>query len=99
MDPHTVFSVLIASIILAAGILTAIGAWMDGCFEGFQFMRAFNSFQIVAAFVAWPFLIAWLQDATFRGAPVAFYAACALYVVAFFAMVFCVYKKLGKEEK
>lgn len=54
-------------------------------------MRLFNSFQIVAAFVAWPFLVNWLQDASFRGASAAFYAACALYVVAFGAMVACVY--------
>ena len=41
-------------------------------------------------FVAWPFLIAWLQDANFQGASAAYYAACALYLVAFGAMVFCV---------
>ncbi len=46
-------------------------------------MALFNAFQIVAAFVAWPFLISWLTTAEFRGAAVAFYAACALYVVAF----------------
>lgn len=62
-------------------------------------MRLFNSFQIVAAFVAWPFLIACLNDATFRGALVAFYAACALYVVAFFAMVACVYDSIGGLDK
>ena len=50
-------------------------------------MKLFNSFQLVAAFVAMPFLIMWLQDATFRGAAAAFYAAAALYVVAFASMV------------
>lgn len=60
-------------------------------------MRVFNSFQIVAAFVGWPFLVAWLQDATFRGASVAFYASCALYVIAFGAMVWSVYETLGKK--
>lgn len=59
-------------------------------------MRLFNSFQIVAAFVAWPFLISWLSDAEFRGAAVAFYAACALYVVAFGAMVGAVFTSLEK---
>jgi hypothetical protein len=56
-------------------------------------MRLFNSFQIVAAFVAWPFGIAWLgqNPAAFTGAGVAFYAACALYVIAFGAMVGAVY--------
>ena len=59
-------------------------------------MRLFNSFQITAAFVAWPFLINYLSDATFRWAGVAFYAACGLYVVAFGAMVACVYVAVEK---
>ena len=54
-------------------------------------MRLFNSFQITAAFVAWPFGIAWLSNAQFAGAAAAFYAACALYVIAFGAMVGAVY--------
>ena len=55
-------------------------------------MRLFNSFQIVAAFVAWPFGIAWLNNhQDFTGASAAFFAACALYVVAFGAMVGCVW--------
>ena len=53
-------------------------------------LKIFNSFQIVAAFVAWPFLISYLSGATFQGATSAFYAACALYVIAFGAMVVCV---------
>jgi hypothetical protein len=55
-------------------------------------VRLFNSFQIVAAFVAWPFLIAWLHGAEFRGASAAFIAACVLYVVAFAAMTGAVYE-------
>jgi len=55
-------------------------------------MRLFNSFQIVAAFVAWPFGIAWLSNhQDFLGASAAFYAAAALYIIAFGAMVGCVY--------
>lgn len=53
-------------------------------------MKLFNAFQIVAAFVAWPYLISYLSDAAFRGASVAFYSACALYVVAFGFMVLSV---------
>jgi hypothetical protein len=60
-------------------------------------MIAFNAFQIVAAFVAWPFLVAWLSDATFKGAGVAFFAACALYVVAFAFMVSSVYSTMRNE--
>jgi len=53
--------------------------------------RLFNSFQIVGAFAAWPFGINWLSTAEFNGAGAAYYSACAFYVVAFGAMVFCVY--------
>ncbi len=59
-------------------------------------MKLFNSFQSVGAFVAWPFLVSWLSDATFRGAQVAFYASCGLYVIAFFLMVVCVYRTIDK---
>lgn len=59
-------------------------------------MRLFNSFQIVGAFVAWPFLIQWLSDAGFRGAGAAFYSAIVLYIVAFFAMVASVYFNLSE---
>lgn len=50
-------------------------------------MRIFNSFQIVAMFVAWPFLISWLTTKPFEYSQVAFIAACGLYVVAFGFMV------------
>lgn len=61
-------------------------------------MKLFNSFQIVAAFVAWPFFIQWLSDATFRGASAAFFASCALYVIAFGAMVSSVYFNVSRKE-
>ena len=61
-------------------------------------MRLFNSFQIVCAFVAWPFLISWLSDASFKGATVAFYSACAVYVVAFGCMVGAVYTSLDEKK-
>ena len=61
-------------------------------------MRAFNAFQITAAFVAWPFLVAWLHVAEFRGAAVAFWAALVCYVVAFIGMVLCVYNTISEEE-
>jgi uncharacterized membrane protein len=60
-------------------------------------MKTFNSFQITAAFVAWPFLVSYLDDASFRGASVAFWAAIVLYIAAFIAMVACVYQSLDKE--
>lgn len=59
-------------------------------------MKVFNSLQLTGAFVAWPFLISWLADAQFRGAGVAFYAACAAYVIAFGAMTFCVHEQMEK---
>jgi len=57
-------------------------------------MRLFNAFQIVGAFVASPFGIAWLAEQSFKGANVAFYAACAGYVVAFGAMIASVYHSM-----
>jgi hypothetical protein len=62
-------------------------------------MRLFNSFQIVAAFVAWPFGIAWLYEQTFRGSTPALVAACALYVIAFGAMVASVYTSTSSWER
>ena len=66
-------------------------------------MRAFNAFQIVCAFVGWPFLIQFLSkcadDAAFRGAGAAFWAACACYIVAFFLMIVAVYESIGKWDK
>lgn len=59
-------------------------------------MRLFNSFQITAAFVAWPFGIAWLSQQTFPGHTPALIAACGLYVVAFAAMVGAVYSSTSK---
>ena len=57
-------------------------------------MKVFNAFQITAAFVAWPFLIAWLANAQFNGAGAAYISAIGLYVVAFFGMVACVYNTI-----
>lgn len=62
-------------------------------------MRLFNSFQIVGAFVAWPFLISWLWDSTWRGSGVALVAALVLYVVAFGAMVASVYTSTEQWDK
>lgn len=58
-------------------------------------MKLFNAFQITGAFVAMPFLIAYLSDATFRAANVAFFACCGLYVVAFMGMVMSVYAAIS----
>lgn len=60
-------------------------------------MKIFNAFQIVIAFVAWPFLISWLSGTDFHGAGVAFYSACACYVVAVGAMIASVYHSLSTD--
>lgn len=60
-------------------------------------MRAFNAFQLVVAFVAWPYGIQWLSEATFRGAPVAFYSACVGYAIAAWFMAFAVYNTIGDD--
>lgn len=62
-------------------------------------MKLFNAFQLVAVFVALPYLMGWLQDATFRGSAAAFYATAALYVVAFACMVACVWRSLDDSSK
>lgn len=59
----------------------------------------FNAFQIVAGFVAWPFFISWLSQASFRGAGVAFYAACGCYVIAFGAMVAAITDQIERTNK
>jgi hypothetical protein len=56
-------------------------------------MRAFNTFQIVGAFTAWPWLIAWLSDAQFKGATAAFYASIVAYLFAFGFICYCVYEQ------
>jgi len=50
-------------------------------------MRLFNALQLVVAFMAWPLLIQWLDQATFRGAGVAFWSAIVIYVASFIAAV------------
>lgn len=55
-------------------------------------VKLFNSFQIVALFAAWPFFINWLQKG--NGPDVAAYAACAVYVPFFIAVMLCVYHAL-----
>lgn len=62
-------------------------------------LMVFNAFQIVAGFVAWPFLIAWLSTAEFKGSTPALIAACALYVVAFWMMTAMVADTLDHERK
>lgn len=55
-------------------------------------MRLFNSFQAVGAFCAWPFLINWLATKPFPMSSAALVVACALYVIGFGSMVYCVFK-------
>lgn len=60
-------------------------------------MHLFNSFQIVAAFVAWPFGISYLFSLPpFPGQTAAIVAACGLYVIAFGAMVAAVYDSTSR---
>ena len=59
-------------------------------------MRLFNSFQLVAMFILWPFLINWLNSATFSFSQIAFYGASALYVVMVGFAVAMAYEFIGK---
>ncbi len=60
-------------------------------------MKLFNAFQAVLMFVAWPFLVQWLNQQDFSGASAAFYGACALYVVGFVIMTVCVRHAMDSE--
>jgi hypothetical protein len=62
-------------------------------------MRVFNSLQIVLAYAATPFGIAWLSGQDFRLSGVALIAACTGYVVFTGAMVAAVYCGIGEWEK
>jgi hypothetical protein len=57
-------------------------------------MKAFNAFQLVASFAAWPMLIQWLHSADFYAHNVAFWVALVAYVYGFGALIFCVGEQL-----
>ena len=65
-----------------------------GSIPSLPIMKLFNAFQLVAVFVGLPFFMSWLSAAAFPGHQVAFYGACAFYVVAFGFMVASVYTML-----
>lgn len=54
-------------------------------------MQLFNAMQLTAIFAGLPFLIMYLDDATFRGARAGFWLALVMYIVAYFVQVGCVY--------
>ncbi len=60
-------------------------------------MKTINSIQLVAVFIAWPYLINWLDTAQFSGAPAAYYAACVIYFISFVIMVICVRAALADD--
>lgn len=62
-------------------------------------MRLFNAFQIVAAFAAAPFGIAYLYDATFRGAGVAFWSSTCFYAVFVGFLTAALYTAIEQWEK
>ena len=57
-----------------------------------DFIKAFNSFQMVAGFAIIPFILSWVADQTFRGAGIAFWVGCVVYFVSFLLMLGAVYK-------
>ena len=59
-------------------------------------MKLFNSIQIVALFVAWPFLLNWLHTADFPAATSAFVISCVLYLIGFVLMVVAVRTAIGE---
>lgn len=59
-------------------------------------MKTFNSFQMVAAFAALPFGLAWVKTQTFTGSGIAFWVGVLIYVVSFIMMVAAV--RLGVDK-
>jgi hypothetical protein len=60
-------------------------------------LRAFNAFQMTAGFALGPFGISWLADQSFRGAGIAFYVSCLIYIVSFIFMTVAVSFSLDPE--
>ena len=60
-------------------------------------MRVFNAFQLVGLFSAMPFIVAWLNKASFSFAGIAFWTAVVVYVVAFGFMVASVTHAMRKD--
>lgn len=50
-------------------------------------MKMLNSFQSVAFFAACPFGISWLNEQSFKGAGIAFWLGCIIYIVSFLLMI------------
>jgi hypothetical protein len=61
-------------------------------------LRAFNSFQMVAMFAAFPFGISWLSDQTFRFATTGVWVACLIYMVTFIVMCVSVFHGLDPKK-
>jgi ABC-type nitrate/sulfonate/bicarbonate transport system permease component len=59
-------------------------------------MKLFNVFQLVTAFAIAPFVISWINEATFTGATIAFWVACIAYFVSYVFMMMCVYEGVDK---
>ena len=62
-------------------------------------MKVFNCMQLVAAFVACPFGIAWLTDQSFKGSTVALIASYIAYVIFCIFMVTVTHEGVTRMEK
>jgi len=57
-----------------------------------DFMKAFNSFQMVSMFAILPFVLSWVSDQSFKGSGIAFWVGAVVYFVSFWLMVGAVFK-------
>ena len=57
-------------------------------------MRFFNSFQLAFCFVAAPYVIGWLETATFKGANAAYISAYVLYFLGFVFITIAIFRLL-----
>jgi hypothetical protein len=62
-------------------------------------MKFFNSIQLAFCFVVAPYVIAWLETATFKGASAAYISAYVLYFLGFAFVTVAIYSLLEKFEK
>lgn len=56
-----------------------------------DFFKGFNALQITGIFAAFPFLLMFLNSATFSGHWVAFLIASIVYFIFFCVMIGCIY--------
>jgi len=61
-------------------------------------MKLFNAFQFTILFMSWPFILNWLDGATFAGHGALWYAAAVAFVIHFGFSVLAAYEMICLEK-